>query len=109
MSAQAVADPNLDARADIYSLGAVAYEMLVGEQLFDGLTAHRQLAAHAMETPVPLSERRSDIPPALDRLIMQCLHKGPDDRPPTADAVLYALDGIVTAGGRVRPSAMKTS
>jgi hypothetical protein len=56
---------------------------------------------------VPLCERRADLPPSLERMIMACLHKEPSDRPATADVLLQVLDGIATAGGRVRPSAMR--
>jgi serine/threonine-protein kinase len=103
---QAAADPNVDERADIYAVGAMAYEMLAGEELFVGLSPHRQLMAHAMKTPIPLTERRDELPPALEQLIMKCLAKDPASRPPSAQAMLQALDSIATAGGRVRPSAM---
>jgi eukaryotic-like serine/threonine-protein kinase len=103
---QAAADPNMDERVDIYATGAMAYEMLSGGELFDGLPAHRQMAAHAIKTPVPLTERRADLPPRLEQLVMQCLAKDPNARPESAEAMLQALDGIATAGGRVRSSAM---
>jgi serine/threonine-protein kinase len=103
---QAAADPNVDERVDIYAVGAMAYEMLSGEELFVGLSPYRQLAAHAVKTPVPLTERRAELPPALEQLVMRCLAKDPSGRPRSADAMLQALDGIATAGGRVRPSAM---
>ena len=103
---QAAADPNVDERVDIYATGAMAYEMLSGEELFVGLSPYRQLAAHAMKTPVPLTERRAELPPALEQLVMQCLVKDPNGRPRSADAMLEALDGIATAAGHVRPSAM---
>jgi serine/threonine-protein kinase len=103
---QAAADPQMDERVDIYALGALAYEILAGEQLFPGIPAHRQIAAHAVQTPVPLIERRSDLPPGLSRLIMMCLAKAPDDRPSSADAMLQALDSIATSRGHIRPSAM---
>ncbi|HEY9228110.1 MAG TPA: serine/threonine-protein kinase [Gemmatimonadaceae bacterium] len=104
---QAAADPTMDGRVDIYALGAVAYEMLAGEQLFAGLPPHRQMAAHAIQTPVPLNERRSDLPPGLEMLIMQCLAKDPGDRPASADEMLQALDSVATSRGHIRPSAMR--
>jgi hypothetical protein len=64
------------------------------------------MAAHAIKTPVPLTERRADLPPALERLVMQCLAKDPRGRPRSAEAMLQTLDNIATAGGRVRSSAM---
>ncbi len=103
---QAAADPNMDERVDIYALGAMGYEMLAGEPLFPGVPMHRQIAAHAIQIPVPLIERRGDLPPGLSRLIMMCLSKAPDDRPSSADAMLQALDSVATSRGHVRPSAM---
>jgi len=106
---QAAADPTMDERVDIYATGAMAYEMLSGEVLFSGLSPYRQIAAHALNTPVPLAERRAAIPPALERLVMQCLQKDPNDRPASADAMLQALDNVATAGGRVRSSAVASA
>jgi serine/threonine-protein kinase len=103
---QAAADPDIDERVDIYATGAMAYEMLAGKELFVGLSPLHQLAAHAAKTPVPLTERRSELPPALEQLVMKCLAKDPKDRPRSATAMLQALDNIATAGGRVRSSAM---
>ena len=103
---QAAADPNMDERVDIYALGAMGYEMLAGEQLFAGVPMRRQIAAHAVQVPVPLIERRPDLPPGLSRLLMMCLAKAPDDRPSSADAMLQALDSVATSRGHIRPSAM---
>jgi serine/threonine-protein kinase len=103
---QAAADPNMDERVDIYAIGAMAWEMLAGEALFSGLPPFRQMQAHAIKTPVPLTERRNELPPALEHLIMTCLSKDPGSRPRSAELMLQALDNIATAGGRVRPSAM---
>ena len=103
---QAAGDPHIDARVDLYALGAVAYEMLAGEPLFAGLPPHRQIAAHAIKTPVPIVERRADLPPGLETLVMQCLAKEPDDRPSSADEMLQKLDRVATSRGHIRPSAM---
>ncbi|HXT14456.1 MAG TPA: serine/threonine-protein kinase [Gemmatimonadaceae bacterium] len=103
---QAAADPNVDARADLYSVGAVAYEMLTGAPMFADRAPHLQMAAHATEVPMPIDARRSDVPPRLAELVMQMLAKDPADRPASAEAILHVLDGIATAEGRIRPSAM---
>src|SRR4051794_15132263 len=89
---QAAADPGVDGRADLYSLGAVAYEMLAGQPPFQGRTAAHLMVAHATEQPVPLRQRRSSVPPALGDLIMRLLEKRPADRPQSADEVLQALE-----------------
>jgi serine/threonine protein kinase len=81
---QAAADPNADGRVDIYALGIVAYEMLVGSPPFFGRTPQALLAAQLTELPAPLASRRYDIPVGLSDVIMQCLEKDPADRPRNA-------------------------
>jgi eukaryotic-like serine/threonine-protein kinase len=97
---QAAADPGVDRRADLYALGAVAYEMLSGAPPFGGRSSPQQLlVAHLVEKPEPVSASRPDCPPALAALVMRCLEKRPDDRPQTADEVLRELETVTTAGG----------
>ena len=94
---QAAGDPEIDARADIYSLGAMAYELLAGQQVFAGRTAQRMLAAHMSEAPKPISELRPDTPAGLADLVMKCLEKEPGKRPQSATELVLALD--TTSGG----------
>ena len=94
---QAAADPRVDARADVYGLGIVLYEMLAGRPPFVGSTPQQVLAAQVTETPAPLAKRRASIPEALAALVMRCLDKEPADRPPNAAALVVMLDAI-TAG-----------
>ena len=96
---QAAADPATDHRADIYALGAVAYEMLTGVPLFGHRSPSALLAAHITERPVPVEERRPGIPPALTALVMRCLEKNPDHRPQSADEVLSLLESVRTPSG----------
>jgi serine/threonine-protein kinase len=75
----------IDGRADLYSLGCVAYFLLTGELVFQGDTAIQTMFMHMQQEPVPPSERtQNPIPPALERLILTCLAKQPADRPATA-------------------------
>src|SRR6478672_4553237 len=91
---QVAADPNADHRIDIYSFGAMAYELLTGSPPFGGRPPHEILSAHLTEQPAPLETRAPDVPPALAALVMKCLAKNPADRPQTADEVARALDRI---------------
>ena len=93
---QAVADPNVDHRADIYSWGILAYEVLAGRPPFTGMSAQATLAAQAVEKPDPIENKRPALPPALSALIMRCLEKRPADRPQSAADVLQELDAITS-------------
>jgi tRNA A-37 threonylcarbamoyl transferase component Bud32/tetratricopeptide (TPR) repeat protein len=96
---QAAGDPHIDHRADIYSLGAMAYELLAGQVVFAGRTPQRMLAAHMGETPKPITEFRADLPPSLADLVMSCLAKETKDRPQQASDIARVLDTITSGGG----------
>ena len=96
---QAAADPKLDHRADLYSLGIVAYEMLVGAPPFHGRSAQAVLSAHMTERPKPIRQRRYDVPDALVALIESCLEKEPPARPKSASEIMRALDSIDASSG----------
>jgi serine/threonine-protein kinase len=96
---QAAADPNLDHRADLYSLGIVAYEMLAGAPPFHGRSAQAVLSAHLTERPKPIRQRRYDVPDDFVALIESCLEKEPKDRPANASEVIRALDSLDASSG----------
>jgi serine/threonine-protein kinase len=93
MSPEAIARPDsIDARSDLYALGAVAYYLLTGEHVFVGNTVIEICSLHLHEPPVPPSQRLgSPLPAALESLVLRCLAKSPDQRPPTAHAFLDEL------------------
>jgi serine/threonine-protein kinase len=81
---QAAGERHLDARADVYALAVVGYEMLTGKPPFEGPTAQAVLAAHLTITPLPLSEIRPEVPAGVSEVIARALHKSPVDRLRTA-------------------------
>ena len=104
---QAAADPDIDHRADIYSVGILAYEMLAGKPPFSG-TPQSVLAAHISTTPEPLSRLKPEIPPAIVQIVMKCLEKDPAGRYQTADDLLLAIDSLTTPTGAYSGAAART-
>jgi len=89
---QAAADASMDHRADIYSFGIMAYEMLTGQVPFRSKTPQALLAAQLTATPPPIAARRADVPVALANLVMQCLEKERDERPQSARELAELLE-----------------
>ena len=98
---QASGDPNTDARADIYALGAVAYEMLAGKPPFVGRSPRQLLSAHMTESPAAVDRQRPGIPAPLTALVMRCLEKRAGDRPQSAEEVSKELEAIAASGGEL--------
>lgn len=87
---------DVDQRADIYSLGCVAYFMLTGHPVFSGDTVVVTAMAHVQNPPVPPSHRTEQaIPPALEALVMECLAKDPAARPASVQVVSARLASTV--------------
>ena len=104
MAPEQVVGERVDHRADIYALGVVAYEMLSGASPFGNRSAQAMLAAHVMEAPVPLTEKRPGLSAGLAGLVMQCLAKEQAERPESAAAVLAALDSMTASQEVLTPA-----
>jgi hypothetical protein len=81
-------------KADLYSLGAMLYEMVTGRPPFVGDDSVAIIGQHINTPPVSPTWHRADLPPSLETLIMQLLEKDPEKRPASANIVLQALDSI---------------
>ena len=110
---QAMGERELDARSDLYSLGAMAYEMLAGEPPYTGATAQAIVAKVITEKPAPLTARRDTVPPHVAAAIHRALAKLPADRFPSAAAFADALtrprtvDTTAYTTAAVAPSAQR--
>ncbi len=83
---------NIDARADIYSLGCVAFWLLTGKNLFEGDTVMEVLVRHVNAKPPSLRDHvEVELPDGLEEAILRTLAKDPDDRPQTMDELIHEL------------------
>ena len=99
MSPEQAAGEHLDARSDIFSFGAVLYEMLSGERAFSGTTAGQVLGAVMRDEPPPLRPSST-----LSPIVQKCLAKQPDQRYQTMDQVEAALTRAITTPTKQIPS-----
>jgi serine/threonine-protein kinase len=95
---QAMGHEELDARSDIYNVGAVAYFLITGKLLFDRPSTLQMLHAHAYEQLVPIQEFTETVPADLRRVILRCLEKDPDTRYQDAASLDKALAACESAG-----------
>jgi serine/threonine-protein kinase len=85
----------VDGRADLYALGCVGYFLLTGQPVFTGENGFQVMAKHLNATPVPPGKRAGfELPHALERIVLACLAKKPEDRPPTAAELSAMLDRV---------------
>ena len=89
---QAAGEREIDGRSDLYSLGIVGYQMLVGEPPFTATSTPALLVKHLSETPKPLADRVAGVPADLAQSIMALLAKDPADRYESAAVFVEALD-----------------
>jgi eukaryotic-like serine/threonine-protein kinase len=99
---QLAGDPAADHRVDIYAVGLLAYELLIGQSPFAAMSPQAVMAALLTVDPKPVHDIRKDVPRRLSAIIMHCLAKDPDDRPQSAESLLDSLDAIATTSGEIR-------
>ena len=105
---QAMGEREITARSDVYSLGAVLYEMLTGDPPFTGSTAQAVVARVVTESPRPLFPQRHTIPPHVEAAVLTALEKLPADRFATAAQFADALTkpGLATVPTRSTTAAI---
>jgi Tol biopolymer transport system component len=94
MSPEQVRGKPADARSDIFSFGAILYEMLSGKRAFSGDSAVDTMSAILKEDPPDLSETNRNVPPALERIVRHCLEKNPAERFQSARDVAFNLGAL---------------
>jgi eukaryotic-like serine/threonine-protein kinase len=100
MSPEQVEGKELDGRSDIFSLGAVLYEMLTGKRAFEGRTQLSVASSILEKEPEAISMVKPVTPPALERAIQRCLQKNPEDRWQSAKDLALELKWIGSSGSQ---------
>ena len=100
MSPEQVEGKELDARSDIFSLGAVLYEMVTGKRAFEGKSQLSVASAILEKEPEPISAAKPMTPPALDHAVKKCLAKLPDERWQSASDLASELKWIIETGSQ---------
>jgi eukaryotic-like serine/threonine-protein kinase len=109
MSPEQAEGKEADERSDIFSFGAVLYEMLTGRRAFDGETTTAVLAAILKDQPPPISQYQPHAPRALDRVVRKCLEKKPADRWQSAHDLKPTLELIDLAAPAAASASVSSS
>lgn len=98
MAPEAILDPDsVDVRTDIYALGAIAYYLLAGVDVFEGKSVVEVCSQHLHQEPMPLSARTPTISAELEALVLACLSKRPAQRPQSAAELRRRLEACAVA------------
>jgi Tol biopolymer transport system component/predicted Ser/Thr protein kinase len=100
MSPEQVRGKAADARSDIFSFGAILYEMLSGKRAFHGDSAADTMSAILREDPPDLSVTNQAISPGLDRIVRHCLEKNPEQRFHSAHDLAFDIEALSSASGQ---------
>ncbi len=103
MSPEQVRGQPADARSDIFSFGAVLYEMIAGRRAFSGESAAEKMAAILRDEPPDLSRSVAGVPPELARVVPHCLEKNPGERFQSARDVAFALQAVAEGSAVSEP------
>jgi eukaryotic-like serine/threonine-protein kinase len=110
MSPEQVRGMAVDARSDIFSFGAILYEMLSGKRAFHGDTAADTMSSILKEDPPELNETNRNVSPALERIVHHCLEKNPESRFHSASDIAFDLEhlsGISSTSARISTAGVK--
>ena len=106
MSPEQVRGHSADRRSDIFSFGAILYEMLSGQRAFRAQTAADTITAILTKEPPDLSQTNREVPPGLERIVRHCLEKNPEERFESARDLAFDLEALsgITGTGAAIPS-----
>ena len=104
MAPEQVSGIAADHRADIFSFGAILYEMLTGKRAFQKPTAVETMSAILNEDPPAVSQLVPTTPPALQRVVQRCLEKTPEQRFQSASDLAFALEALSDSGSAPKPA-----
>ncbi|MEO8430017.1 MAG: protein kinase [Acidobacteriota bacterium] len=109
MSPEQVRGRPADARSDMFSFGAILYEMLAGQRAFQGDSAADTMSAILKEDPPDISATNRNFAPGLERIVRHCLEKNPEQRFQSARDLAFDLEVLSNVSGGARGGAVSTS